>query len=504
MRRLHPATILVALLPRLREAVQAAVPLFIGLMASGKHNGGDWIAIFIGGFTGIFAVATYWTTRFDVEPDHMSVRTGWIFRNDKRIPIVQIQNVNLRQNVLERLFKVATVHVETAKGHGHDLKLSVLGIADAEKLRDELLGAAHLGGEPVQESHAPLLKLSGRDLVLGAVTENHISTSLVGLATVSGPAIGYAATLAAKMSISASLLVMGGAAVLVVGGWMWGAVNYILKYGEFTVRRDDNALRITYGLLNKIQMAIRPNRIEYIHLTATLPQRWMHRANLSVGTASSFGEAGVHAPVALFVATDTAYHGVTGVIPGLRIDRLKWQPFAPIFYWASLAKTFWMIVILGACAWYLSLVVPDESVHVVWNVFVAVAGLLAFAKIPFFLSRAVNGFAITDDAVVVRRGYFTQSIAIMPIGRMENMAVTQPFWWKKWQASRFGVQAMKHWLHIGAISDEGLESIIEHWKQKIEEREHAPAMQATESLSLDLVSALSGQPEAMVESPQAG
>ena len=76
MRRLHPATIVVSVLPNLKEAVQASIPVLIASFGSRHSFGSEWVGIFIGGFTGIFALGVYFTTRFDVEADHISHKTG--------------------------------------------------------------------------------------------------------------------------------------------------------------------------------------------------------------------------------------------------------------------------------------------------------------------------------------------------------------------------------------------------------------------------------------------
>lgn len=268
-----------------------AAPLLLGSLYSHHGGGADWIGPVVGGLTGLGAIGTYWTSRFDIESDHVVHKTGWIFRNDRRIPLNQVQNVNIRQNVMERLFKVATVDVETAMGKGRDLKLSVLSLSDAERFREELLGAAHLSTSGPAKVAESLVSLNRHDLLLGALTENHFGQIILGCITVGGPALGWLVPYAAKLSSSAAIAMFALAPVaFIVGGWLWGAASYYLKYGGFVVYRSGQLFRISYGLLNKVQLAIRPGRIEIVNVTITIPQRLMHRASLHAGTASSFGK----------------------------------------------------------------------------------------------------------------------------------------------------------------------------------------------------------------------
>lgn len=490
MRKLHPATIIVGLLPSLKEALRTTFPLLIGSVVSGHSGNGDWIAAAIGGFTGIFAIGAYWTTRFDIEPDHIVRKTGWIFRKDRRIPLAQIQNVSIRQNVLERIFKVATVDVETAMGHGRDLKLSVLGLADAERFREELLGAAHLNAGETPKLDEPLITLNRHDLLLGAFTENHFPQMIVGMFTIGGPLIGFVVNYASKLPPTMAALLFGaGFIALGLGCWLWGAGSYYLKYGGFEVRRSENIFRITYGLLNKVQTAIRPSRIEYVQVTTTLPQRFMMRSSLHVGTASTFGEAGVLAPVALFVERYRAYAGVWDVIPGLDIAKLQWSPFHPLFYRAAVVRGIVTTLVSTALAAWITSLAGVEMGLVVWSFWAFVELCVVARLVSLFLARPENGFAITEDALVVRQGYYHQSISAMPIERVENMAIQQPWWWLKRSAVTLAVQGMKHRVHVGALLQADVRKLELLWYEKIEQRERNNLYEA---ISQDADSTMSG------------
>ena len=483
MRRLHPATIVVSVLPKLKEAIQAAIPLLIASVASGQSLGHsqEWIGLFIGGFTGLFALGTYFTTRFDVEADHITHQTGWIFRKDRRIPLVQIQNVNLRQNLLERLLGVATVDVETAMGRGRDLKLSVLKLGDAERLREELLEAVHLEtpGAPKLEEK-PVISLNSHDLLFGAFTENHIGQVLTAMFLLFGPMIGAVTRLSKGLPSSVEgAIITATLVLLVVVSWLWGAASYYLKYGGFEVHRNEKIFKISYGLLNKAQLVVRPSRIELLQIKATLPQRWLRRAAFMVGTASSFGEVGVLAPVALFVERHRAYASAGEVIAGLDIDSLRWQRFSPVYYRAVAVRVLIALVSLLGLAWVVARAADDlGSVVAAWMIFGLIAGLILLSTLCIFLSIAENSYAITGDVLVVRKGYITQSISVMPIQRMENVSITQPFWWKRYGAVTLGVQAMRNRLHVPALPASVTDELLITWREMIDSRENCKLYEA--------------------------
>jgi putative membrane protein len=468
VRRLHPFTILVLLLPKLLEAVKVSIPFLIGSVASHNAGNSEWVGVLIGVLTGLFTIGSYWTTRFGIHTDHVSHQSGWIFKKDRRIPLNQIQNVNLRQNLLERVLRVATVDVETAMGRGHDLKLTVLGLSDAERFREELLEATHLGVAPSQAAKEPLITLSRHDLILGAVTENHFKDALAALAILSGPVINVGTRLASRLSPAlAPVVACVTVALLGIGGWLWGAVSYYLKYGDFTVRRDPKLFRISYGITNRVQTVIRAERIEYLRLVATLPQRWLGRASLYVGTASTFGDAAVLAPVALYTQRSRAEEGASEVIAGLDVANLSWRPFAPNFYRAAVIRSAILLAALGLMANFSAAWKDGPGPIASWVLFAAIGLLLVMPVIVLFLSRPENGFAISDNALVVRRGYFHQKVSAMPIDRMETILVERPIWWKRFHASRLLVQAMKQKILVPAIPDSAIVELEQNWLGRI-------------------------------------
>lgn len=488
MRKLHPATVIVALIPALREAFRTCLPVIIGAFVSGHHAGGDWVAGLFAFLTGSFAVGAYWTTRFDIAADQVIHKTGWIFRKERRIPLQQIQNVNIRQNVLERLFKVATVDVETAMGHGRDLKLSVLGFHDAERVREELLGSPHIDPTVSVSSEAVVARLTAHDLLFGAITENHLPQILLAMVTLGGPGVGLVMQLAGRFSSTAQpLLVCGSVILLLVGGWLWGAGGYFLKYGGFVVHKSESTFRITYGLLNKAQLAIRPKRIEFVHITVTILQRLMGRASLHLGTAASFGEAGVYAPVGLFVEREVAYAGAREVIPNLDIAQLNWKPFHPVFYRARFARSTISILVMVAIAFGLSR--GTSAPVAVWIVCYLLAAIVFLQLVALLLAMPENGFSITGDALVVRSGFYHQSISAMPILRMETMWLSRPFWWQRYRATRLIVQAMNRKIVVGAIPDADIEMLMSSW------RELADSIEAQKVYALDSDLKTIGQPE---------
>ena len=123
-RRLHP-------LSWIFTAAQFAkgfiVPALVLLVASGGGAVELWGVAFIGPVIAA-AVVHYRVYRYRLAADEMVVRDGILTRTERHIPYGRIQNIDLVQNPLHRLCRVALVRVETASGTRPEAVMRVLSL----------------------------------------------------------------------------------------------------------------------------------------------------------------------------------------------------------------------------------------------------------------------------------------------------------------------------------------------------------------------------------------
>ena len=129
--RLHPWSWLFVLLQQLRQFI---VPLVVLLFAGRRGNSEGWweLAPLLGvGALVLVSVLQYFTYRYRVGRDGITIRSGLLQRSQREIPFARIHNVGLHQSLLHRLFGVAEVRLESAGGQKPEAHMRVLGIDDA-------------------------------------------------------------------------------------------------------------------------------------------------------------------------------------------------------------------------------------------------------------------------------------------------------------------------------------------------------------------------------------
>jgi uncharacterized protein len=81
--------------------------------------------------------------RWDVRPEAIDIRHGTFTVRRTLIPMLRVQHVDTTRGVVEQSFDLATVQVHTAAG-SH--KIPLLGLADADDLRDRIAELARTDG----------------------------------------------------------------------------------------------------------------------------------------------------------------------------------------------------------------------------------------------------------------------------------------------------------------------------------------------------------------------
>jgi putative membrane protein len=136
---LHPSSILFEVATHVRSYI---VPAAIGLFSAARGSQfGIWLACAVFSVSLFVTMVRYFTLRYRISGNDFIVTEGLLFRRVRSVPIRRIQNVDLVQNVLHRMFGVAEVRIETASGKEPEAILRVLTRSQVEQLRAAIFDA---------------------------------------------------------------------------------------------------------------------------------------------------------------------------------------------------------------------------------------------------------------------------------------------------------------------------------------------------------------------------
>src|ERR687894_1378102 len=281
-RDLHPAAMLIDATKTIRRWVSAFVIPGVALLASRGLSMQTLALILLAAlvaaaFAALWGFLSWRATTYTVTGNSFRLRQGVFQKNERTIPLEHVQSVDSVQGIIERVFGVVEVRIETAGGGGSepDASLAALDWDAAHTLRREIEGSKR---ERSEETTGPtiLRRLSTRDLLLAGATSGQIGLAFSVLA------IGFqfldnffpedfARRLVETLSPNWLMVVL----ILVPAGmllaWLLAIAGTVLAYSGFTLSREGDFLYIKRGLLERREATIPLSRIQAVPISAGPP-----------------------------------------------------------------------------------------------------------------------------------------------------------------------------------------------------------------------------------------
>ena len=302
-RRLHPWSWLFVLVQQLKQFI---VPL-VAVLVFGSRGGresfwtglGPVIAV---GVLVVISVLQYFTYRYRIGRDHLTIREGWLQRNLRQIPYARIHNVVLHQTVLHRLFGVAEVRLESAGGQKPEAQMRVLRLDEAMALESLVKHR----GQAVDAEAAP----APVDTLLALPTPEVIRLGLVSNRGMIVMAAAFGASwqvfpdrlvadyverfgreiLGYTSHLEHGWLATGAAAgaIVLLAMALLRALSVLLallQYHGFRLSEEQRRLTVERGLLSKLRTSVARHRIQAWTLHEGFLHRLLKRRSLRIDTA---------------------------------------------------------------------------------------------------------------------------------------------------------------------------------------------------------------------------
>ncbi|MEF8888181.1 MAG: PH domain-containing protein [Haloarculaceae archaeon] len=385
------------------------------------------IVLLAAGLVAMWQTAYVRRFSYEVTEDTFDIASGVLSRREREIPYERVQNVDISENVLQRLLGLAQLRIETAGGSGTEAQLRYVTRAEAGRLQ-ELLGERkrRTAGEvdSTAEDDATgtavetetLFTLSDRELgILGVVSAD---LRLLGLASVL--LSGFAPQIAAQLQPGPDLVSLAGpvlALLGLLGLWALSAITAVFRFYGFELRRRADELRYERGLLQRYSGTIPVDKVQTLRLRENVLARALGYAGLVIETAG-YGpgqDGGAQSAVplakrerALALAREVEPVGAVEFERPPRRARTRYAARYGLAVagltagvWAVDALTGWLPL------WYLA------------------AGLLLAVPPAAHLAWRHRGYHVGEDYFVTRNGFWRRETVVVPYDRVQTVANSQ-------------------------------------------------------------------------------
>ncbi len=441
--RLHPWTLVFGLFAVARQML---IPLLYWVF-SGFSVFGTLLVLMFGIPSLLLVVARYWTFRYRVEQGELVVEQGILRRQERHIPLANIQEIRLEQNLIQRQLGIARADIETSTGGGVEASLALLSVHDIARLRQCVFehrgeGVPQAGAIPAEApavAEVPLVRLGWPELLMAGLTSNGIFTlflilgALLRFAEEWLPEAGRRALL---RGIESTVRALGGQSTAMMLATLFLSITFlvllsvaasgvmtVVRFYDFRLTEQGTALRRTYGLLTRHVSNLSPARIQLLSIEQTPLRRLFGWASLRVDVAGVAYERqeeqqgrGVLVPLIRPAAAEAL---LSRFMPGCVIASSAWRKVSPLAIRRGvLRRSVWPVALTAAALWWWS------WPYGLWPLLVGlpVIGLVSW------LDYRVRAYLPGAHYWFVRQGWAGHAVYAVPVNNIQAVVVAQtPF-----------------------------------------------------------------------------
>ena len=391
----------------------------------------------------------YFGLQYQLGDDHLRIREGILSKKIRSIPVRRIHNINTSQSLLARMLRVQRLDIETAGGGAAEASFTALSLEAVKdiqrfvrrhKSNDAMIEPESDTMETSQDS--VIYRVTPRDLIFAGATTSRLGAILVAL----GAGFEYFDDKIFEIipiwrELSDGLMVfydekstpqlaLAGATTFVAllfVAWLISIASSFIRWHQFTLGRSGDDLTVSMGLFTRREFAFPGGKIQALRLRASMFRRPFRLFEIRVQTAGHSGmeddrrvESDMLMPITHLKKADFFVRSVFGKA---HWEGIEWQPVHPYTRSRQFRIMAFIYLVLVAAGYVTIGAMADLPITIA----ALVIGLPLLWMIANFTYKQ-TAYALEDDFIYIRKGFIGLHFWVIPVNRLQNMAVTQnPF-----------------------------------------------------------------------------
>lgn len=243
------------------------------------------VFLFVGAFLVFFlilSVLKYLNFKFYLSDSAFVLRKGIVTKEEISINKTKIQNVYIKQNLLQQIINVVSLSIETAGDDKTEIEIKALEKSKALALKAELLRFENNTAttEKITElTNTIFFKASIKQLLLEGISENHIKSFLLISAFIMGiysdlkdvlkqlkisSRFNKLFQLDEQSLMSILFFNLSVVLILIVFSFLFSLIRTVIQNFDLIVIRKPDGFEISKGLFNKLSLSLKTSRIQTV------------------------------------------------------------------------------------------------------------------------------------------------------------------------------------------------------------------------------------------------
>lgn len=503
-RRLHPMTLAYQ---ALRNLPAFLLPVYFAVF---QGNTEEWVYILLSIIILFFTVPNillqYYFFTFYLTDKEIVVKSGVFSRKQRNVSLSRVQNVNIEHNVIQQIFGLTKVEIETAGDTQTEAKLEYVSKQDAHELRETIRKYQSTLDQATPMQTAAAQSISERFLMSEAddfremisgisakiaepidAREGKRDKQLFSMSILDAAKLGVLrfrpvilvivmwlfgvltqfriidlesqATYSSVQSFVMEtayfgwpIFILGSIIFLLLTTWLLDSILTINQYYNFTLATDGTKLYTNYGLLTKRHATVPLKKLQSITITTNAIKKYFDFYKMDIQTAGLGSKSGNAESVIPF-AKESALIDLAKNIRDFIIP----EQFNSVSK-KTIRRTF--------VRYMISLSILSIILYVTFDfgfwLFLGSPLLLYFS----YLRWKFMGWAIIGNNIIVKKGVWLQRKTVIPIEKIQTLHVTRTFFQR-----RLGLSTMSIDTAASAfMSDTSIVDIIDEESIAISEQ----------------------------------
>jgi len=435
-----PVAILLILYKFLTQMLRNAFPiLLIFFFNPNKSFDGFELLIFIliSVFSTVFSIAAYYKFEYHINNDEIIIQKGILKKVNINVPFDRIQAINTNQTFLHRIFKVASLEIDTAGSKNNEIKIDAIRIEKAEiiknyilKQKEQIVSEETEKISAVKEEDKVILQLDIASLLKVGMGQNHLRSFAV-IALFFIGLIQYADIFfeGQKLSDLESLISntlqsfifqLVPAAIIATLALTLGRT--ILKYYNLIFKQTAQGYKLVSGLFTRNEKQAAMHKIQLVGWHTNPLKNLFSMFELNLSQAFSTNMVRSQTMQIPGVYKDQLESVCDSYFPSENRADMLTHPVSP----RLMIRTFFALAIIPFIMTIVKLTIPDNPIEI-WMI---IATVLMISIYTYTYWKKWN-FKIGSEGLLVRRGFIKTSYLLLRWNKIQGIRIRQSIFQKR-------------------------------------------------------------------------
>lgn len=443
-KRQHPAAIFISFASNLKNVIVTLFAVFVlgqtmpavGTVYYFALMGFILLSSLIGGFF------KWWTFKYNLVASELNAKQGLIFRKNRYIRKERIQSIDINAKLLQRLFGLVELSIETAGGGNEpEFKIIALEREEARRIKQELLeketrfldevlvesdyeteGLVRAAEKEIKPQRLvnPSYKweIGGKRLFIAALTSSGVGIAATFLAVFVSQAFQFLPETLLEEYVywfmqSSSIVLAVLVFFILFIAWLFTMLATVLKYGLFTIKKKGNDIHISRGVLEQRQLTLYAQRITAVRIVQSPIRQLFGFVSVYVESAGGGRQDEDLSTILVPMCKKNEVKSILeGIVPEYAIDpEYEGLPRESIRRYIF-KLLFLAFIITGLLTYY----IPYGYLSLILPVIAVILGFWQYRD---------TGIGQVDDLLCLRIRVFSKVEIIVPRKRIQSITTTQ-------------------------------------------------------------------------------